>query len=410
MMNITLPPDFKTLNKLITKEKVEAILNYVYPIGNNGQILRIRSLEPYQRAFVHRSFPLNPDDRIQFRPKGSNERSEFLGDKFLGAVIAYYLTKRYPDEQEGFLTRIQSRIVRGTMLHKLARFLGLGEYLLLAPVVERLTFISPNKGRNSPRLYEDVFESLCGAIIEDFGDEAGYPIVKRFVLGVVENQIDFAELILQNENHKDTLQRYFQRLKWPNPQYEDLYQNGPSHTRSFTSGIFLSTSQLAELDKSVYSNVKKYHNDALRNVTLTIKNAILKIADKDVTDLNDNSTSETALQGRLVQHLHSAGIDLDDESTNVLVSIMSLEINKVSPSTSEEGTDISDMSESSDKDESKESVIKKFLDSSMTIDNMSASHSYYLIGIGNANKKLEAQQLASRQALANLGIDVNWNV
>jgi dsRNA-specific ribonuclease len=292
------------------------------------------------------------------------------------------------------------------MLHKLARFLGLGEFLLLAPLVERLTFISANKGRNSPRLYEDVFESLCGAIIEDFGDEQGYPIVKRFVLSVVESQIDFAELILQNENHKDTLQRYFQRLKWANPQYEDLHQCGPSHTRSFTSGVFISAIQLQQLCSTVQENVKRYHQDVIKNAPQTVKGAILAVSDKTV---DATSANDIILAQRLETQIKSVGIVLDDSSIRTLASIMSTEIGKYSSSV-DESTTTDTASDDNVSEEDTVTTINKFLNKSVTIDKMSSAHAYYLIGIGTANKKLEAQQSASRQALANLGIDVNWNV
>lgn len=315
-VNATVVATSVSVNKLISKERIESILNFVKPIGDNDTRLKIKSLEPYQKAFVHKSYPLSPDPRLNYQPSDSNERSEFLGDKFLGAVVAYYLIKRYPDEQEGFLTKVLSRIVRGTMLHRLARFLGLGEYLLLAPTVEKLTQLSPNKGRNSPRLYEDVFESLCGAIIEDFGDEEGYRYVKRFVVSVLEHQVDFSELILQNENHKDTLQRYFQSLKWANPQYHELYQVGPSHTRSFTSGVFLDHLLINDLSVKVQNNIRLYHDNILLSVNSTLRSAI-----------TDHSNQ----------------------------------------------------------------------------------HNCRLIGLGTANKKQDAQQNASKQALANLEIDVNWN-
>jgi ribonuclease III len=267
-----------SLNNLITVEKVESILNGIQPIGDNGTRLRIKSLQPYQKAFVHKSFIAMPDPSVNFLPKDSNERSEFLGDKFLGAVVAYYLYQRYPDNQEGFLTKVLSRIVRSSMLHRLARFLKLGDYILLSPLMESLTFVSPKKGRNSPWLYEDVFESFCGAIIEDFGDEEGYRYVKRFIINVIEHEIDFSELIFANENHKDTLQRYFQRKRWPTPVYEDLYIGGHVHSRSFTAGVFITSSQLSELDNDVQKSVKSYHETHVRTMNEATRNAIVDYA------------------------------------------------------------------------------------------------------------------------------------
>lgn len=271
-----------SLNQLITKERVEAILNVLSPIGDNSTRLQIKSLAPYQKAFVHKSYLTMPDPALKgFAPPDSNERSEFLGDKFLGAVVAYYLYQRYPQEQEGFLTKVLSRIVRSSMLHRLARFLKLGDYIILSPLMESLTFASPKKGRNSPWLYEDVFESFCGAIIEDFGDEEGYRYVKRFVINVIEHEIDFSELIFANENHKDTLQRYYQRHKWQTPVYEDLFIGGLVHSRTFTSGVFITANQLNELEQSVQANVKSYHDTHLRTMNEATKTAIATYAAKN---------------------------------------------------------------------------------------------------------------------------------
>ena len=261
-------------NRLITREQVEEMLNKIEPIGDNGTRLKIKSLEPYQKAFIHKSFALSPDPSINYISTESNERLEFLGDKVLGFVVASYLYKRYPDEQEGFLTKISSRIVRSSMLYRLARFLQLGDYILLSTNMEKLTFISPKKGRNSPWLYEDTFESFCGAIVEDFGDEDGFKYAKRFITSIIEHEIDFAELILQNENHKDTLQRYFQRLHWPNPVYEDLSQFGPFHSRTFVSGVFITREQLSLLSPSVQHTVYKFHASTLASVSQTVNEAI----------------------------------------------------------------------------------------------------------------------------------------
>jgi ribonuclease III len=232
-------------NIFISKEEVSDILNKVKNIGDNDTRLIINSLDSHRTSFIHKSYLLeNP----QFHE--SNERLEFLGDSFLGSITATYLIERFPLQQEGFLTKIRTRIVRSSMLYRFARFLGLGKYILLSNQVERLTSAGQNKGRNNPRLYEDTFEAFVGAIIQDFGDDCGYRYAKRFVISIIEHIIDFSELILCNENYKDTLQRYFQSKKWPNPIYVDLCDSGPSHLKSFVKGIFLKQEYYNELAKT----------------------------------------------------------------------------------------------------------------------------------------------------------------
>lgn len=253
---------------MITKNEVEDILNAICPIGDNGSRLQIRNLEHYQTAFVHKSYLHETDPNINFVPKQSNEVLEFLGDSFIGAVTADYLVERFDDQQEGFLTKTRTLLVRSNMLFRFARFLMLGKFILLSPQVERLTNVGPNKGRNNPRLYEDCFESFTGAMIKDFREPdnpvAGCKYVYRFVISIVEHIVDFADIILFNENFKDTLQRYFQSLKWPNPVYIDLSESGPSHMRVFTKGVFLRKEHLQELSEEVQHQTIKYHNEQLR--------------------------------------------------------------------------------------------------------------------------------------------------
>ena len=252
-----------TRNTPIQVKDVESILNAIQPIGDNKTTLRIRNLQHYQTAFVHKS-ALN-DSTTHTR---SNEVLEFLGDSFIGATVAKYLYDRFEDQQEGFLTKTRTMLVRSNMLYRFARFLMMGKFILLSSQVDRLTAMGSNKGRNNPRLYEDVFEAFIGAIIEDFQEPddpvAGTKYAYRFIISIIEHTVDFADLVLNHENFKDTLQRYFQSLKWSNPVYIDLLESGPAHTRQFTKGIFLQRSYLAELPLDVQERVLRYHTDQLR--------------------------------------------------------------------------------------------------------------------------------------------------
>ena len=263
-------------NKLIQKHQVEQILNKLGNIGDNGNELKINNLIYYQTSFVHKSY-LHEVDPSFFKPPESNERLEYLGDSFLGAVVANYLINRFNTEQEGFLTKIRTRLVRSSMLYRFARFLGFGEFILLSQHIERLTKTGSNKGRNNPRLYEDCFESFIGAIIQDFGDEVGYKYAKRFIINIVEHIIDFSDLILCNENFKDILQRYFQSLKWANPVYIDLHESGPSHMKSFIKGIFLNVENIKELPLKIQENIKSYQKETISQQNTMVQSTINNI-------------------------------------------------------------------------------------------------------------------------------------
>ncbi len=280
VVNTSPQQNVATSNKLITKRDVENILNAVKPIGDNGSRLQIRNLEHYQTAFVHKSYLHEADTNLNYNPTQSNEVLEFLGDSFVGATVAKYLVDRFEGQQEGFLTKTRTILVRSNMLNRFARFLMLGSFILLSPQVERLTSIGANKGRNNPRLFEDAFEAFVGAMIQDFHDPedpvGGCKYVYRFVIGIIEHLIDFSEIILNNENFKDTLQRYFQSRKFENPVHVDLLESGPSHLKSFTKGVFLKREYLEQLSPDVIQQTLEYHEDQLKMNIPKVVEAIKK--------------------------------------------------------------------------------------------------------------------------------------
>ena len=102
----------------------------------------------------------------------SNERLEFLGDAVIDAVIAQSLYEKYPDFTEGDLTKLRSNIVNGVSLAKVARELGLGNYLLLGKGEEA------SGGRNKESNLANAFEALVGALFLD----RGYSAASQFIL------------------------------------------------------------------------------------------------------------------------------------------------------------------------------------------------------------------------------------
>ena len=262
------------MNRLVTVVDIEGILNSLGNIGDGNTFLRIRNLTIYQTAFVHKSFLAHPHGNLSYIPQTDNDVLEFLGDSCLNFAVAQYLVARYPDQREGFLTKLRARLVRTDMLHRFARFLKLGDYLLVSSQTEQATHFGINKGRANPRFYEDCFEAFIGAVIQDFGDEEGYRYAKRFIVKIMEDQVDFASLIMNNPNHKDVCQRYYQSMRWLNPVYIDLDEQGPSHHRTFTKGLFLSAEQLLHFPQKNQGVVKEFHERALRVLTKAGREAV----------------------------------------------------------------------------------------------------------------------------------------
>lgn len=238
-------------NKLINKHNVHNILSK-YNVDYD-----INDIAIYQKSFVHKSYSkkkdeeMQPDVELAEKPEGalelqdsSNETLEFLGDSVLNSVTAKYLFQRYPNEEEGFLTKLRTKLVCGETLGKLAKDLNLGEYLLISRHVEERC-----NGRESTRILEDVFESFIGALFLDFcnnykSEEAlleysgpGFQICELFIINVIESHIDFSELILKDYNYKDQLLRYFQQKYQQTPKYKEVLVEGPPHDRIFTMAV-----------------------------------------------------------------------------------------------------------------------------------------------------------------------------
>jgi len=257
-------------NILITRQEVENILNYFENIGDNGTRLVINNLEHYQQAFVHESYyqavqyyftkgeAVKEDNTLfSYVPKESSERLEYLGDHILKAVMGRYLFERFENEREGFLTKLKIKIEKCSMLHKIGVTLGFKKFLLLSLQVENQTILDLDRGRNTPSYFEDAYEAFIGSILLDFG-EKGYLYADRFVRSVIENVIDFAELISKNDNFKDSLQRYFQSLKFKTPVYTSLNEEGPLYRKVFTRMLVFAAEQYFAMDKNVQNIIKQY--------------------------------------------------------------------------------------------------------------------------------------------------------
>ena len=97
--------------------------------------------------------------------ENSNERLEFLGDSILNLTVARYVFDRYPDDNEGFLTNMRTKLVNGKMLAFLGEKIGLQNHVVISKQIES------NRGRSNKNVLEDAFEALIGAIFLDNEDK-----------------------------------------------------------------------------------------------------------------------------------------------------------------------------------------------------------------------------------------------
>ncbi len=112
------------------------------------------------KLLIHRSF-LEENETFTF----SNERLEFLGDSVLNLIIGEYLFNKFPNEEEGFLTKVRAKMVNRNALSLVAENLNLGELLIISSNVPK------SITHNSKSILSDALEALIGAVYLDRGIE-----------------------------------------------------------------------------------------------------------------------------------------------------------------------------------------------------------------------------------------------
>lgn len=173
-----------------------------------------QNLKLYDLAFVHKSAS-TVDSQGKYV---NNERLEFLGDAILGAIIADFLYNRFPQEDEGFLTKTRSKLVNRTFLTKLTYDMGLH------------VFIDSNTTKNMDKshIYGDALEALIGAIYLDKDYQAAKYFVTKKILSqfvnlyeIEQNDLNFkSQLIEWSQKNKkelefETIEEFSDKTKQP---------------------------------------------------------------------------------------------------------------------------------------------------------------------------------------------------
>ena len=185
---------------------------------------------PYHRALTHRSCLRDPHTDVE----QSNERLEYIGDAFLDLLVAVELYEHFPEENEGFLSRMRARLVSETPLANAARRCDLGRYLRLSPNAER------NGGRKKPSILSDAFEAFTGALYLDRGHDAAAQFARRYLL----DPTDLRTLVHRNRNYKSLLQERVQAMGRPLPTYTMVDRTGPDHDATFVVEVAVAGTSL----------------------------------------------------------------------------------------------------------------------------------------------------------------------
>ena len=154
--------------------------------------------------------------------QASNERMEFLGDSVLGLIACELLYERFPDYQEGELTKVKSAVVSRKTCAEFSRDLGLGDYLILGKGVGEYGELPSN-------ILADVYEALVAAVFLD----GGWDAARGFVRPHVEAEVERSAADAVGNNAKALLQQLVQREYGAAPRYLILDEQGPDHNKCF---------------------------------------------------------------------------------------------------------------------------------------------------------------------------------
>ncbi|MGE0076825.1 MAG: ribonuclease III [Bacteroidales bacterium] len=216
---------------------VEPIERFRIPVADRKFFSQLKSIlgfspkniELYKLAMVHRS-------ASYVLPKGKrvdNERLEYLGDAVLDAIVADYLFERYPNQREGFLTKMRAKIVSRTSLNQLAVSMGL----------ESLVKLSNGTAILQKNIYGNALEALIGAIFLD----RGYPFTSAAVISnILDRFIDLDELQVLETDFKSKLIELAQKHKIPVSFDTNEDTTVTSNPPKFKSVLVFNNEQIAE--------------------------------------------------------------------------------------------------------------------------------------------------------------------
>jgi ribonuclease III len=233
-----IPIPYNPNNVLISEEDIKNLL-----LKYGIKIDKVNHIEYFHKAFTHKSYLKkdiipkevlnrakeelgNPSNLLELRDE-SYERLEYLGDRVIKLIVSKYLFLRYPDEDEGFMTRLQTKIEDKTNLTVMSKEIGLDKWFIIARQIEI------THGRNLDKIHEDVFEAFMGALFLS----NGYEPCLLLLINLLETMIDYSDKLYCDSNYKDKLLRLYHSNSWKYPKYEVIYYEGPPHKRMYLMGV-----------------------------------------------------------------------------------------------------------------------------------------------------------------------------
>lgn len=205
-------------------------------------------------ALTHRSFYF--ENRA--RSPGHFERLEFLGDAVLDLVLSEALMSRFPDVDEGSLSKWRASLVNESTLSEIAREMSLGKFLYLGK--------SEETGRENarPRMLASALEALLAAVYLDGGLDQARSTIGRLFAGRL-SQLDGTNQFAHD--FKTRLQEWSQKNLHSVPEYRLVASQGPEHAKVFSYEVYLVGKKMGLGDGN---SRKAAEQDAARNALLAI--------------------------------------------------------------------------------------------------------------------------------------------
>lgn len=258
-------------NVLINKNDIYNLFENLGLMNNSyfHKTFNIKNISLYQKAFVHTSYT-NLLDYADYKnihnylelQSISYEKIEFLGDALLGSCISSYLYDRYVDihkQDEGFLTKIKIKLVCGEQLAYLSKCIGFNKYAIISEHIDKNC-----DGRNNKNILEDIFEAFIGALYLDTKD---INLINIFIITIIEKYVDFSKMILDENNFKEQLLKYFQHNYKCNPIYNTTKIEDNEYV-SIVSYICTISNKTIDINTAKSLNKKKAEQLAARGALM----------------------------------------------------------------------------------------------------------------------------------------------
>jgi len=250
---------YNASNREVSRELVQSLLTR-YGVPDT-----VHNFNLYKRAFIHKSYVKRPhleniergvhivdkpSNCLSLKTK-SNERLEFLGDGVLECITKYYLYRRFPKENEGFMTEKKIALVKNESIGRMAYEMGLNRWYIMSRNAEE------KKTRTNLKKLGCLFESFLGALFLDFNkisikDEdhwfenvfvtgPGFQVAQIFVESIFEQHVDWVKLLENDDNFKNILQVKIQKEFKNTPVYMEISPH--SEEEGYHMGVYLCLGQ-----------------------------------------------------------------------------------------------------------------------------------------------------------------------